>query len=46
MGYSEATAIGKTTGITVMRDKDITKCGARWKTRKQFRNTVQKIQKR
>jgi hypothetical protein len=46
MGYSEVTAIGKTTGITVMRDTDIQKRGGRWRTRKPFRNTVQKIQKR
>ncbi len=46
MGYSEVTAIGKTTGITVLCDKDIQKRGARWKNRKPFRNTVQKNQKR
>lgn len=46
MGYSEVTTIGKTTGITVMCDKAIQKRGARWRTRKPFCNTVQKIQKR
>jgi hypothetical protein len=46
MDYSEVTAIGKTTGIIVMRDKDIQNREARWRTRKLFRNSVQKIQKR
>lgn len=46
MDYSEVTAIGKTTGIIVMRDKDIQNREARWRTRKLFRNSLQKIQKR
>ena len=43
---SEVIAIGKTTGIIVMRDKDIQKREARWRIRKLFRNSVQKIQGR